>query len=283
MSSIIKTRGMYFGEEEKRVLDMNDLIQKRLEEIAAKAAAPENDGFISGIPAQAVAVKALLDDADGEQGNVIKASAASQDSEELLRQAEEAAQQIIDDARNQAQEIIADAKNQAESDRDKIFNEAKTQGFEEGKFRAEKENELIRGELERTRVDLRKEYEQQIEELEPRFIDTITGIYERVFHVDLQSYREILVYLIGNTLSKVEGRSFLIHVSKEDYAFVSMQKKQLIADSGSAAVTIELVEDVSLGKNECFIETETGIFDCGIDTQLSELTRKLKLLSFEKD
>lgn len=281
MSSIIKTRGLSFAEEKKRILDMNELVQKRLEEIAAKAANPENEGFVTGIPAKAVAVQALLEGEDGESSNVIKAPEVNE--EELIKQAEEAAQQIIDDARNQAEAILSDARSQAEREKDKIFSEAKTQGFEEGKLRAEKENELIRGELDRTRVALNKEYEARIEELEPQFIDVITSIYEKIFHVDLQSYRDILVYLISNTLSKIEGRSFLIHVSKDDYAFVSMQKKQLIADSGSSAVSIELVEDVSLGKNECFIETETGIFDCGIDTQLLELTKKLKLLSFEKN
>ena len=47
--------------------------------------------------------------------------------------------------------------------------------------------------------------------------------------------------------------------------------------------TMEIIEDVSLHKNECLIETEGGIFDCGLGTQLSELTRKLKLLSYEKE
>ena len=29
------------------------------------------------------------------------------------------------------------------------------------------------------------------------------------------------------------------------------------------------------------IETENGVYDCSLDTELSELTRKLKLLSYE--
>ena len=45
--------------------------------------------------------------------------------------------------------------------------------------------------------------------------------------------------------------------------------------------TVEIVEDMTLGKGECMIETESGIFDCGLGTQLSELRQKLKLLSYE--
>ena len=46
---------------------------------------------------------------------------------------------------------------------------------------------------------------------------------------------------------------------------------------------LEIVEDVSLGENDCMIETEGGIFDCGLGTELSELAQKLKLLSYTRD
>ena len=46
---------------------------------------------------------------------------------------------------------------------------------------------------------------------------------------------------------------------------------------------MEVIEDISLRKNECLIETEGGIFDCGLGTQLAELSRKLRLLSYEKE
>ncbi len=62
-----------------------------------------------------------------------------------------------------------------------------------------------------------------------------------------------------------------------------MQKKEIQAESVAGNATVEIIEDISLRKNECLIETEGGIFDCGLGTQLSELSRKLKLLSYEKD
>jgi flagellar assembly protein FliH len=163
-----------------------------------------------------------------------------------------------------------------------VFNEAKTQGYEEGRTQAEKENELIRGELDRTRRDLKKSYAQKLEEMEPEFIDTITGIYEHIFNVELGSYRDILIYLIEGAMRSIDGRSLLVHVSKDDYAYVSMQKKQLTAEAVSSSTSVEIVEDMTLAKNECFIETEAGIFDCGLGTELSELSKKLRLLSYEK-
>lgn len=103
-----------------------------------------------------------------------------------------------------------------------------------------------------------------------------------IFHVDLHSYREVLCYLISTTMRNTEdNKSFLIHVSKEDYPYVSMQKKQITAQAVSPNASVEIIEDMTLGKGECLIETEGGIFDCGLGTQLAELRQKLKLLSYE--
>ena len=85
-------------------------------------------------------------------------------------------------------------------------------------------------------------------------------------------------------MNQIDGaKEYLIHVSKEDFAYVNMQKREIQANAVTGNVNLEIIEDISLHKNECLIETEGGIFDCGLGTQLSELTRKLKLLSYEKE
>ena len=61
-----------------------------------------------------------------------------------------------------------------------------------------------------------------------------------------------------------------------------MQKKVLEAAATHPDSIVEVIEDISLSKNQCFIETDGGIFDCGLDTELTELSNKLKVLSYEK-
>ena len=78
-----------------------------------------------------------------------------------------------------------------------------------------------------------------------------------------------------------DSRNFLVHVSKEDYEGVIASREYIRSEAG-AGVTVEIVEDVTLSRSQCFIETENGIYDCSLDTQLSELGRKLRLLSYEK-
>lgn len=283
-SNLLKRRYMNVQQEETRVIDTNDLVAKRIEELSVKMRQPENDGFVTGLTAPVVEVDALLTDADGAgmaQSNVIK---AGEDAESIRSKALQEANAMLSEAQADAERIRSEAKASALAEHDKILADARQKGYSEGLAKAQKESEKYKQQLKEKEKQLETEYQKYIDELEPQFVETITAIYEHIFHVELHSYREILTYLISTTMRKIEGnRSFMIHVSKEDYPYVSMQKKQIAAGATAHNSSVEIVEDLTLGKNECLIETEGGIFDCGLGTQLTELRQKLKLLSFEKE
>ena len=123
-----------------------------------------------------------------------------------------------------------------------------------------------------------------IDELEPKFVEALTGIYEKVFNIDLSKEHDIVMHLISSTMHKIEGSSnYLIHVSKEDYPYVSMKKEEILLGALSSGSSVEIVEDMTLGLNDCIIETDGGVFDCGLGTQLEELSQKLRLLSYTKE
>ena len=152
-----------------------------------------------------------------------------------------------------------------------------------GTEQAERELERAKGELEQKAREQDETYQKSLDEMEPAIVDALTEVYEHIFHVELNQYRQILIQLISSTMRKVEeNKNFLVHVAKEDYAFVSMNKRSLQESCGSGKVNIEIIEDITLNRNQCMLETENGIFDCGLDTQLGELTRKLRLLSYER-
>lgn len=281
-------KGYYSGSvqaTDKRIIDTNELIASRLEtlsEILKKNPIAEaeirtgGDGFVSGLNAEDVS--SLL--ADGEDaGIVIKADAPSPDN--ILQQAKDKASELISDAKKQADTIVAEAMEQAALSKKNVLEEAKMNGYREGINRANDEIQQTKNALAKQKADLEAEYEAKFESMEVDLVKAITNIYEHIFNVELSSNREILVYLINTTLRKVEGgRNFIVNVSKADYPFVSSQKKQLLS-AGAASNTIEVVEDLNLEKGECFIETDGGIFDCGLGTQLKQLSRMLKLLSYE--
>lgn len=275
---------MNLQQEDKRVIDTNELVARRIEELTIKMQQAENSGFVSGLDATVIEVDETQQELDGEEAarnNVIK---ANQEAQKLRVQAKQEADAMLEEAKTEAERLQNEAKASALAEKDRIIAEARQQGYAEGMEKARKESEQMQKQLKEKEKQLEAEYKKCLDELEPQFVDTITGIYEHIFHVELKSYREVLTYLIATTMRKIDGnRSFIIHVSKDDYPYVSMQKKQIAAGATASNSHVEVVEDLTLTKNECLIETEGGIFDCGLGTQLNELGQKIRLLSYEKE
>ncbi len=285
MSSNLYKRNVFYGtqaEPEKRIIDTNEIAAKRLEALAeimkCSAGKGESQGFVQGLDVKEVSL--LLSDDGEESGNVIK-GAPSEDATALLGKAQEEAAEIVNAAKQQADTIVKEALEQAENSKRNVLEEARMNGYREGINRANKEVEQLKAELARKEKELETHYRAQFDTMESDLVETITGIYEHIFHVDLSSQRELLVHLIAATMRKSDSsRSFIIHVSKEDYPFVSMQKKQLQAGVAGVNSSVEIIEDMTLAKSECLIEADGGIFDCGLGTQLNELSKKLRLLSY---
>ncbi|MCM1189513.1 MAG: FliH/SctL family protein [bacterium] len=252
--------------EEKRVIDTNGLVRQRMDEML------ERDG-------DAELIAQELQGGDRENGAYL--SRAQEEARQIVAKAREEAEAVLARAKEEAAQTVEAARIQADTEKSLIRDEAQKQGYSEGLKRAKAEEQRLSQEYREKEKQLEGFYQQQIDELEPRLVDTITDIYQHIFDVELHSYRDILTYLISSTLRKTDsGHDFMIHVSKEDYPYVNMTKKQLLAGAVSANCSAEVVEDLTLAKNECLIETENGIFDCGLGAQLSELKQKLTLLSW---
>lgn len=275
-NGLVKQMFMVVQSEEKRVINADELIQKRQKGIVQWQREADEDGFVSGLAAEEVELAG-----DAEESNIIK---SRESADQIMENARAAAQTTLAAAQAEAEAIRQEARTQAEAEKNKVFAEAQQQGYSEGFAKAQAEAEAIRREYKEKEEQLDLYYQQQIEELEPQMVDTISAIYEHILHVDFQSYREILGHLISDTLRKMEGgHDFMVHVSKEDYPYISMQKKEILAGAVAANCNVEVVEDLSLAKNQCLIETDSGIYDCGLETQLDELKRKLMLLAWQRE
>ena len=288
---VLKSGWMYMNPTEARVIDTNAMVESKLKELAFKLAEETDgdigftEGFVQGIKAEQVTE--LIGEDENKENVPEEVASKVSESEMLLQQAQEE----IETMKAQALAEIEEARTQ-------IIEEAKKMGYQEGFEQGQKEGyeqgheeglESVAKEREEALRDasiriaqVEEEYQKKLDELEPQFIDTLTGIYEHIFHVSLKNSRDLIVYLIANTMRNLEGSSgYLIHVSKEDYPFVSMQKKELVKGTGISVDDIDILEDATLARSECMIETGNGVFDCGLGTQLEALNEELRLLSYE--
>ncbi len=282
-SNLYKCGWVTVQEKDTRVIDNNALLEQKLSAVLHAASIPDteeilpgDDGFEDGLDAEKV--DALFSSDEG----VIKGSLQAE-RDALLEEIENARAELAA-VKEQADGMIEDAKSQIGVMQMKAYEEAKSQGYQEGERLGRQEADAQINEYLAKKKQLEDEYEKKIEELEPEFIETLTGIYEHIFKVDLARYRDLVANLLVNAMQNIENtRNFLVHVSKEDYEGVMTSKDRIRAEAGGSSVSVEFVEDATLSRSQCLIETENGIYDCSLDTQLSELSRKLKLLSYERD
>lgn len=275
-SNLFKYGYNYIPLDDKRIIDSNAALAALEQKIGGQSrksdAASEQvtEGFAEGLNAEKMDL--LFEEEQDSSSSVIKQPEYEGPTvEELLAEAE----QEIDRMKKTAEaEIIVERK--------KVMEQSRTQGYQEGYEKGQKEADALKRQLKQERQRLETEYEEKLNNMEPQLISILTEVYEHILQVDFASYRQIIVTLISNTLHQIEGgKNYIIHVSASDYPYVTMQKAQIITNC-PASVLVEFVEDISLKQNECLIETDTGIFDCGLGTQLEELKKKLRLLSFER-
>lgn len=283
MSNLYKS-GWVVVNEDARVIDVNDLIKKRLQENAsarmshsAAALQEEDGGFSSGLEVEKI--DALLE--PDSEGTVLKNNL--REELEAVNRELEAARGELEQVKEETSRMLTEANVQIEQMRKNTLEEAKNQGYGEGfeqgmaEARAEKKVYLD------MQTQLEEEYRQRIDALEPEFIETLTGIYEHIFKVDLSTYHDLVVHLLVDAMQKTDSaRNYIVHVSKQDYPAVSAAKEKILEETGTLAANLEIISDMTLSVSQCMIETEDGIYDCSLGTELEELRRKLMLLTYKK-
>jgi len=299
--------------DEPRVIDTNSIVEEKLSNLRYSAPEPAQNAldftednyegepvFTDGLDADTL--NALVGDSDeiGEYeeeydeygnpvSNVIKAAPQEEDAyaepePEVPVYQGPSREEIEEMARAEVEAMKAEAAGEIERRKTVGYEEGKAQGYEDGLAQASAEMNEARAEIERERANLMQQYEEMIDELEPRFVHVLTSIYEKVFEVDLSGQKELILGLLRNAMGHIESsKSYMIHVSREDYSYVSENKKLLRSDSLSEDAVIDIIEDATLKENECMIETPGGIFDCSLGTELEMLRKKLELLSYTPD
>lgn len=276
MSNLLKRSSVINKDE--RVIDYNDLIKKKIQTIMeSKHNEMDADGFINGLHADVV--EELISDDDTADALTEDAAMGEQQAAASLENTNAEAERIIEEARLQAEQIIADANKNA----DAAFEEAKQNGYYEGNEKAQEEMNIkqaqLEAELDNKRKELEQEYNNLKESIEPELVEVITDVFRKVTGVVAEDNQEIILHLINDVMHNADGsRDYVIKVSPDDYKFLVNNQGKIYC-AMSKEVNIDIVEDATLERNQCMIETNTGIFNCSLDIELNNLIKNIKLLS----
>lgn len=274
MSNLLKRGTTTISEE--RIIDYNELIKLKLKNIANDRENHGNvdaDGFVNGLKADVVEQLLTGSDEDGE------ATQSQEDVNNQIAAALEEANEQAQTIRDEANEVLAQAHMEAR----KIIEDAKRTGYEQGAQNAREEynakaDELAR-DYEAKKAQLEKEYNDMKASMEPELVETITEVFKKITYTVAEDNKDIIIGLINGVMKNTDiSNEFIIKVSPEDYKFLVNNQGKIYC-SVSKEVTMDIVEDATMKKNQCIIESDTGVYDCSLDIELNNLIEDIKLLS----
>ena len=192
--------------------------------------------------------------------------------------AKEEAERILSEANTKANQITKKAQMDAEA----LCEESKAQGYAEGASKKERELQELQERLETDfalkNQMLESEYIRKRDNMEAELVDVILEVFNKVFHIQFDSKKHILMHLINNAILNIEGdRNFRIKVADSNVLFLENHRDDILERVGHG-IDLEFIADSTMDGNECLIETDSGIFDCSLETQLENLIKDIKSL-----
>ena len=218
------------------------------------------DGFLAGLEAEEIQLEPEIT------------------PEEILEQARTEADGILIAARLESEKITDEAKNRAEL----LFEQKKQQGYQEGVSKLQDEvlerKAQLQADYDEKEQKLRAEFEEKLDTLEADLVDVMIRVFHKVFHIQFDNKKQILLHLIKDTLLGIDaGKNFVVRVAENNYKFIESHVADIKEKIGNDVV-IDVVNDMTLEENDCIIETQTGVYNCGIDMVLDNLEKDIKSL-----
>ncbi len=273
MSNVIKAAAVTYTQE-IRTIDSNlregGFTRLAVEKRANVSGGEVTEGFKPGIPG-------IFSDQGGVEPEDVPEDLAAEFAAEKARleQLKKEAEDVLSDAREEVKKLLAGAKVDAEEIRKQAYADGLRQGEQKAKEKYDSMKVGLEAEVKRQKED----YERQVSELEPTFAEILIKLLEKLTGVLLAEKQGIIAYLLEQAIRGIEpGMTYLVHVSAEDFPLANSKKGELLRDLKEGAV-LEIIEDRTMQKGQCIIETDSRIFDCGIDTQMKNLAGDLRLLA----
>ena len=230
----------------------------------------------------------MLDDAQRKADEIVK-KAEDAAFAEVKRQTDQA-QVIKTQAGTEVSKIKAEAQAEAEriiaeaqAERDKIINESKKQGYdtgyEAGYQDGQKEAERLVERMHSILDNVMKRREEILSETEYQIVELVVLMARKVVKIISENQKTVIMNNVLQALKKVKGRGDVtIRVNLAD-AKLTTEHIQDFIDRVEAVKGITVVEDTTVEKGGCIVETDFGAIDARISSQLTELEQKIMEIS----
>lgn len=180
-------------------------------------------------------------------------------SAEILDNAKQSAKKIVYQANLQSEMIINEAK--------KCYEEEKLKGREDG-F-AEGEKKIIT-----TLFSIVDNSIQYLNEIENSIVRVIRNSLDKI--LGEMDEEKLIKSLAGNALKDIKAsKSVKIRVFPDQAVFVKTNVESFLEQNCNIKF-IDVISDGNLKKNQCILETDTGILDASLNVQLDNIIKAIE-------
>jgi len=194
---------------------------------------------------------------------------------EIKAQAELEANEIIAKAKAEAEQIIAEAeekKNQLQTDAiQNGFDAGHKEGYEKG---VEEVNRLVER-MHKIVESVMQRREEILQETESQIVELVILMARKVIKILSESQKNIVMANTLAALKKVKARgNVTLRVNLEEVKLTTAHIQEFIEHVENVK-GITVLEDSSVEKGGCIVETDFGAIDARISSQLTELENKI--------
>jgi len=196
-------------------------------------------------------------------------------AQKIRQEAEDEAKKILDDAHAKAKEIEDEIRGKV----DQIEKESYERGYKEGHDRGYQDGrEEVQRLIDRLHTIISKAIEKRseiIEESETQLINLVLLISKKVIKVISENQKNVVINNVVQALRKLKSRGdVVIRVNIADLELTSEHIKDFMSMVENVK-SITVLEDSSVDRGGCIIETDFGQIDARISSQLHEIEEKI--------
>lgn len=228
--------------------------------------------------------KSMLSQAQADADEIIK-KAEDAAFAEVKRQTDQAAI-IKSDAENEADQIIQKAKEEAaqivadaQAERDRLQEESRRSGFDqghaEGYERGQAEVDRLIERMHKILEAVMQRREEILQDTESQIVELVILMCRKVIKILSENQKNVIMANTLAALKKVKTRgNVTLRVNLEDVKLATANIEEFIKHVENVQ-GITILEDSAVEKGGCIVETDFGQIDARISSQLTELENKI--------
>ena len=193
--------------------------------------------------------------------------------------AEQAASKIIEDAKLEAERIIQEASVEKENIKATAHQDGYKEGHEQGFMEGQNEVNRLVERVHKIVESVKVRREEILCETEQQIVELVLLMTRKVVKIISENQKTVVLSNVLAALKKIRTRgNITLRVNTEDLKLTTAHVDEFIKRIENVN-GISVIEDSSVDRGGCIVETDFGAIDARISSQLAELESKIMEIS----